>query len=142
MKTKILPLVFVVLFFSCQKENEPESKTSLLTAKAWKFIKIETKTDNLPWFDEIPFMPACERDDELLFKTDGSCLYSEGATKCNPMDSDIIDEVRWSFVDNETKIDFDGGVFVIEKLDHTQFIISATETTGSHTSYVKYTLEH
>jgi len=36
----------------------------------------------------------------------------------------------------------DGAVTAIEKLDHNQFIISATTTSGGDIYYYRYTLEH
>ena len=138
----IFSLFIIILFSSCQKENEPESKTSILTEKAWKFVKIESKTNNGPWLDEVPYMPACEKDNEILFKANHSYVLSEGATKCNPLDSDIMDEARWSFLENETKFEMDGAILVIEKLNHSQFIISASYTSGGDTFYEMYTLEH
>jgi hypothetical protein len=142
MKTIIFSLVLITTLISCQKENEPESKTSILTEKAWKFVKIESKTNNGPWFDEVQLMQSCEKDNEVLFKANHSYLLSEGATKCNPLDPDILDEARWSFLENETKIDMDGAILFIEKLNHSQFIISASETIGADTFYERYTLEH
>jgi hypothetical protein len=142
MKTIIFSLFIFTLLTSCQKEKDPQSRTGLLTGKAWKFVKIESKTNNGPWFDEVQLMSACEKDNEVLFKTNLSYVISEGATKCDPFDPDILDEVRWGFLENETKIDMDGAILFIEKLDQSQFIISASETIGTDTYYERYTLEH
>lgn len=142
MKILIYSLAFITLFVSCKKENDPESKTSILTEKPWKFVRIESKTNNGQWFDEVQFMQQCEKDNEVLFKTNHSYVLSEGATKCNPLDPDIMDEARWTFLENETKFDMDGAVLIIEKLNHSQFIISASETLGTDTFYERYTLEH
>ena len=92
--------------------------------------------------DEVPFWPACKKDDEILFKSDLSYVLSQGASKCDPSDPDISDIATWKFLENETKIDMDGAVLVIEKLDNNQFVISATATMGSDTYYNRYTLEH
>ena len=142
MKTKIFSLAIITLLISCQKEKDSDSKTSILTEKAWKFVKIESKTNNGAWTDEVQFQPACVKDNEMLFKTNLSYVLSEGATKCDPFDPDIMDEARWSFLENETKIDIDGAILFIEKLNNSQFIISASETIGTDTFYERYTLEH
>lgn len=142
MKAIIISLATITLFISCQKEKDPESRTSILTEKAWKFVKIESKTNNGPWLDEVQYQPACVKDNEMLFKANLSYVLSEGATKCDPFDPDIMEEARWSFLENETKIDIDGAILFIEKLNDSQFIISASETIGNDTFYERYTLEH
>lgn len=118
------------------------SKTEMLTARAWKFVKVEYKANSDPWVDEVPFWPNCEKDDQILFKIDQSYILSEGLTKCNPSDPDIMDIATWKFLENETKIDMDGAVTTIDRLDAIQFIISASTTSGTDTYYYKYTLEH
>jgi hypothetical protein len=142
MCTRIFSIAALLLLFSCTKEEENESKMSILTEKAWKFVKVESRTNNGPWFDEAQFWPACKKDDEILFKTNLSYVLSNGATKCTSSDPDVFDIATWKFLDNETKIDMDGAVTSIEKLDHQEFIISASQTQGSDTYYNRYTLQH
>jgi len=142
MCTRILPIAIVFLLFSCQKAEDEESKTSILTEKAWKFVKVESKTNNGAWLDEAQFWAACKKDDEILFKSNNSYVHSNGAIKCSPSDPDVFDVATWKFLDNETRFDMDGAVTNIEKLDHQQFILSASQTIGGDTYYTRYTLEH
>lgn len=141
MQHTILFSVLVLTIFSCSKKND-ESKTGLLTEKPWKWIKIESKVNNDPWDEEVQYWPSCRKDDEMLFKRDHSYVFSNGATKCNFSDPDILDEATWSFLENETKIDIDGSVTKIEVIDHNQLILSETETFGGDTYYYRYTLSH
>ena len=142
MKLRLLQLILLSLFLSCNKEPDSESKTALLTSKAWKFVKAESKVNNGIWVDEAQFWSTCKKDDEILFKTDHSYVLSNGATKCSPSDPQILDEATWKFLESETKIDMDGAITFIEKLDEQQFIISSNTTSGSDTYFYKYTLEH
>ena len=141
MKTIIFTLA-ICLLFSCSKEMEESSRTSLLTGKAWKFVKIESKMNNDPWVDEVLFWLPCEKDDEILFKTDGSYILSNGATKCDASDPDIFDVARWDFLENETKLSMDGAVAAIDELTSQRMVLSATQVSGAGTAYTRLTLEH
>jgi hypothetical protein len=140
MKTLVVLSAFVLLLSACKKDPD-QSKTKLLTEGAWKFIKIEYEMNGL-WIDEVSFWPPCKKDDEIVFMKDHSYILRNGATKCSSSDPDTFDVVRWNFLDDETKLDMDGAVTAIEVLNHSQLILSATQTTGGITSSTKYTLEH
>jgi hypothetical protein len=141
MKLLFMLSVSFLFLVSCKKEPD-NSKTNLLTAKPWKFVKVESKTNNIPWMDEVPFWPQCKKDDEIVFMKDHSYTLRNGATKCDPLDPDVLDVARWNFLDNETKFDMDGAVTTIEVLNESQFVISASETSGGNTYASRYTLEH
>ena len=142
MRLKFLQIILFSFLLSCSKDPDIESKTSLLTGKAWKFVKAESRVNNGIWLDEAQFWPTCKKDDEILFKTNNSYVLSNGATKCNSSDPEILDEATWNFLETETKIDMDGAITLIEKLDTQQFIISSSTIAGTDTYYYKYTLEH
>ena len=142
MSVRFLQIIFLSFLLSCSKDPESDPKTALLTAKAWKFVKAESRVNNGIWLDEAPFWPTCKQDDEILFKTNNSYVLSNGATKCSPSDPEILDEATWKFLETETKIDMDGAITLIEKLDEQQFIISSSTISGTDTYDYKYTLEH
>lgn len=141
MKTLVLVCAILLCMVSCRK-NPDNSKVDLLTEKPWKFVKIESKVNNGPWMDEVQFWPQCQKDDEIVFMRDHSYAIRNGAMKCNPTDPDEFDVATWNFVDKETKLDMDGAVTTIEVLNHTQLVLSSTETTGGDAYLYRYTLEH
>ena len=53
--------------------------------------------------DYYPFMDPCEKDDLLVFESDGTGNRDEGAIKCDPL-SPQFDPCVWSFYENETQL--------------------------------------
>ena len=135
-------LLSFILFWSCQKEKDEAGKQTLLTDRVWKIAKVESKVNNGPWVDEVPFWPACKKDDEWIFLANLSWELTQGINKCDPSAPQVMEHGTWAFLDNETKIDIENVIFLIENLDDQRFIFSASETFGADTQYVKYTLEH
>jgi hypothetical protein len=143
---KLLPvaLVLATSFSACKKDKDEEqakSRTTLLTQKDWFISKFEEKTNNGAWVDDYPNFLACERDNKQTFRTNNTCVYDEGATKCNSADPQT-DIVNWSFTDNETKILLDGESNTIDQLDENSLVLSISETFQGLTYYTRITLRH
>lgn len=118
---------------SCKKDDDNNStpannnnsgggsnltKTEMLTAKKWKVVGLTVGgSDFYALFDD------CDKDDTHEFKTDGTYINDEGATKCDPMDDQIISTDTWKFTDNETKIEYDGGTATIKELTETKMVL-------------------
>jgi hypothetical protein len=134
MKTKFLTFSFtmIVLFtFSACKKNKDEtaaSKLSLLTGKSWVMTKNEVQFNGGPLMDVFPFFENCEKDNRWIFKADGSVELNEGPAACdNNTPGQVLDELRWAFRDNETKLEIDGEPGVIEQLDQSVLRTSITD---------------
>jgi len=141
MKLAINLSIFTFLLFvfsSCNKEKV-KSKTDLLTQKAWKIQKLETKEGNNPWEDDFPTWDACSKDDRYVFRANNTYEFNEGLTKCDPSDPQIIDTGTWSFTNNETKLLIDGDEFTIVSLTDSNLILSSQETIQGITFQVKIT---
>jgi len=141
MKLAINLSIFTFLLFvfsSCNKEKV-KSKTDLLTQKAWKIQKLETKEGNNPWEDDFPTWDACSKDDRYVFRANNTYEFNEGLTKCDPSDPQIIDTGTWSFTNNETKLLIDGDEFTIVSLTDSNLILSSQETVQGITFQVKIT---
>jgi hypothetical protein len=99
----LLGCLFITLF-SCQKSNdgdEPKTKTALLTASLWKINSVGLDLDKNNTVD-LPYpLENCEKDNTLEFKTDGTGISREGATKCDPEDPDS-ENFNWSLKNNDT----------------------------------------
>ena len=123
----LLTIGTTILFSSSckpvEEENTPSnptpaSKTELLTSKVWKVTAFTLDGQN--FFSQLD---DCEKDDLTTFKTNGSFIEDEGATKCNVSDPQIITSSTWKFIDNETKILVDGDTATIKTLSTTSLIL-------------------
>ena len=120
-------LGIIIGFTGCSKDDDEPAvvvtKTQLLTKESWKQVNSEVSTggaftsDWASWDD-------CDKDDLTTFKTDKTYQATEGATKCNPADPDLIDEGTWDFNSDETKLIMDVLSTTIVKLDETDLIIT------------------
>ncbi|KYP15517.1 MAG: hypothetical protein A1D16_21355 [Flavihumibacter sp. CACIAM 22H1] len=88
--------------FSCKKSNdEPKSKPVLLSSGLWKISSIGVDLDKNNTVD-LPYpLENCEKDNTLEFKSDGTGISYEGATKCDPEDPDT-ENFTWALKNNET----------------------------------------
>lgn len=98
----------LVLVLGCSKgtdsaPNITPTKASLLTAKEWVLVSSQYKSTTATiWTDQFALMPACDKDDKLQFKVDGTYELNEGASKCNASNPFIIQTGTWKFALNET----------------------------------------
>lgn len=137
---------FVTVLISCKKDganNVVTSKLDLLTGNYWVITKYEGKTNNEPWTDGFPFFDNCEKDDRWLFKKDGSIELSEGSNACSPnQPNQVLDVLRWAFLNNETKIEIDGKTFTIDQLDEKVLVVSSIEQIGGASYTVRISYGH
>jgi hypothetical protein len=142
---------FVILsgIGACKKDSTADkSKTELITQAAWKLIKSESKTGTGVWVDGTGLFPACERDDNFVFRTNASYEINEGLTKCSPTDPQIYETGTWAFQTNETEVRLtstgssSSDISAIEQLTETTLVITQTYVSGGTTYYDRTTLGH
>lgn len=85
---------------SCKKDNSSApctiSKTGL--AGKYKLTALEYKLNaTTPAMDYMASMDACEKDDIIELKADGSWLYTDAGTVCSPSGTD---NGTWSLTGN------------------------------------------
>jgi len=134
--------IFSIVFPACKKGNDNNSKTQLLTSQEWKIIKSESRVNSDPFTDHYPSLPSCTQDDKYKFNTDNTYVLSEGVSKCNPTDPDIIASGTWHFTLNETKIQIDGTEYTIDQLNGSSFIISNSYYSNPDSNFYRYTFAH
>ena len=129
--TALLLMTFgLLLNAGCKKDDEDDTdqqtKTQLLTSGVWR-ISGHTSPDAYDYdldgtssTDIFSQYDACEKDNTLLFKTDGTYEADEGALKCDPDDAQM-DSGTWAFIENETKMLVDGETIDIIELTSTRF---------------------
>ncbi|SRR6266496_117085 len=141
---KILGIITIIaiLLPACKKGNDDNSKIQLLTSQEWRIIKSESKVNSDPFTDHYPSLPPCTQDDRYKFNTNNTYVLSEGASKCNPTDPDIIVTGTWHFTQSETKIQIDGTESAIDQLNGSSFIISNSYYSNPDTNYYRYSFAH
>ena len=142
----LLILGITILTISSCKKDKAKSKTDLITAGGWKIVKAEQKAGTSAWIDVTP-SAACEKDDVMIFNTNGTFEANEGATKCSPADLQIYDTGTWSFESNETQLKTTSTgspsyTVSIDQLDESTFVTTETYTSGGTTYYYRTTASH
>ena len=145
MNNKLLPIFasILVIFCSCQKEGNSDSKKELLTRNSWVIEKAEEKDGANSWVDTFPYWQACKKDDKWIFRSNFSMELNEAANACSgQVPNQILDIVTWAFAQNETKIRIEDVTFLIETLDENKLIISTSELSGGIQYQTKITFGH
>jgi len=122
-------LCFTALFFAnCDKnDNPPPSNTDHITKSSWKFSSAKAGGA-----DVTANVPACFKDNTMLFVANGSGTISEGANVCAPPSPANF---TWVFQSNGTQINMStpivsggSGVFTIVLLNDVSLVVSQTMT--------------
>ncbi|HEY5969403.1 MAG TPA: lipocalin family protein [Chitinophagaceae bacterium] len=122
-------LCFTALTFSsCDKEdNPPPSNTDYITKSSWKFSSAKAGGS-----DVTGQVPACFKDNTMLFVANGTGTINENTTVCSPASPSNF---TWVFQNNGTEINLStpivsggSGVFTIVLLNDVSLVVSQTMT--------------
>src|SRR6476469_10372650 len=137
MKFLILTMCFSLFLFSCKKDSSTSaSKTDLITKAAWKYQDAGADIDKNGTIDLSisSQLQACETDNTLTLRADGTGTLDEGPTRCDPADPQSSN-VNWNFSNNETIVNFSGagilgisGQFKLLTLTETSLSLSKDTT--------------
>ena len=126
MKKPIFFMLSIALFFvACDKDDNGANNTDNLTGSQWKITSSVAKfTFNgvEQTVDVYAQLPACQKDNLVEFKTDGTFIADEGATKCSPNDPQE-ETGTWVFAQDETHI-----VVVSDDLNFDAEILELTDS--------------
>lgn len=124
MRMALTILTAVLLCAGCKKDKGPD-RTALLTSGPWRLIGMTLFTKSSgETSDEYAKSKACSRDNEFVFNTNYSHEFTEGATKCNSADPQVIYYAKWKFINNEAAIEVTAGS---ERLEMKVLELSASE---------------
>jgi len=91
LKWTLMVMMFSSMVFSCKKENNstPECKVNMTTlAGSYKLAALQYKSSATATpVDYLAFMDACEKDNILILKTDGTYDSNDAGTVCNPSEA-------------------------------------------------------
>lgn len=127
MKNFLYFFAFVFVFSACKKGNtdtptptpQPTNK-ELLTAKAWKYVSWKVNppikdTAGLDVSDVLAYKKPCERDDIILFISNGNVNFDEGPTKCDA-NAPQVQVNYWYFSSTEKEINIGNNKFRVDLL--------------------------
>lgn len=127
-------LVAFVIVSSCSKDEKETVSKAQLIARNWKQIDLLASQAGLPpvsIFDT--FFEPCNKDDIWQFKSDGTYIVVEGATKCSPTDPDTVSSGTWQLTDGETKIIIDDASEPAQTLNIVELTASSLKLSGTET---------
>jgi len=98
-------LAGLVMFAACSKKNDPAPLTPeqlIVTPKGWVITAITVNPavrfpDAPPITDVFASQEPCQKDNITFFTSDLKYKTDEGASKCDPSDTQIQDQGTWSF---------------------------------------------
>jgi hypothetical protein len=143
MKSNIFAILFIAsLAVSCKKNKDdvtPKSTIELLTAegsKTWKVKQALAKQGDLE-VNIIASQNPCITDNLIKLFSDFTYEFSEGATKCNPTDPDLILKANWTLSVDEKSMSIDRFIFLGRTINNPVFILSdVTENSFSGTTSI------
>ena len=122
-------ICFVAISFSsCDKnDNPPPSNTDHITKSPWKFSAAKAGG-----IDVTAQVPACFKDNTMVFAANGTGTISEGSNVCAPPSPSSF---TWTFQNNGTELNMStpivsggSGVFTIVTLNDVILTVSQTMT--------------
>ncbi len=131
MKTRFLISTLCIAFFSitsCKKSSDPAScETTVANLSGAYKLTAEKLTVGSIEQDVLPTYDACELDDVMTLKTDGTYIHTDAGTTCGGDDSGT-----WGVSGNTFTIDGETGTIV--SFDCHNLVISHSELGGTITS--------
>jgi hypothetical protein len=107
MKSLLISTVFFsLLTISCsKKDSSVVSKKELLTSGSWKLAAVTADEDANGTYeiDKFATFSNCYKDNYYTFGNNGVLELNEGATKCNPGDTQTLSGT-WQLTQNETHL--------------------------------------
>jgi len=122
-------LCFTALFFTnCDKNDDPPpSNSDYITKSSWKFSSAKAGGT-----DVTALVPACFKDNTMLFVINGTGTINENTTVCSPPSPSSF---TWVFQNNGAQINLStpivsggSGVFTIVLLNDVNLVVSQTMT--------------
>jgi len=114
-------------YLATYEKHVAPTKMQMLTASPWMLNSIILEMPGYPASDLTP-VNGCEKDNLTKFETDGTFETMEGATKCNPNDPQVITTGNWQFLNNETKLFYEGDELDIVLLSPVNMILKYNDS--------------
>ena len=116
-------------FGACKKDDNNKSNREQLIEKNWRMTAVTTDPPinfgGIQFSDLYAQFQDCDKDDLLIFKTNGTVNYDEGATKCDPTDPQTTTGV-WVLNTDETVVTVDGESWTILEISDNRLKVKYT----------------
>jgi hypothetical protein len=105
-------VIVAIITLSCKKEttnppkDESKTKVEILTSTNWIISEYIKTGDDDSYKNIYESMYDCNRDNEIVFDSNGDYFELAGNSKCDPSDSDIIYQSTWVVNNDTTEIEF------------------------------------
>jgi hypothetical protein len=119
----------ITILVSCKAEGEPQPATII---GKWKQI---AGVYSPAFFSETDYFSddaACAKDDIYEFKANNTFEITEGATKCNPANPQIISSGAYSISSDSKTLTWDGDTYNIVELSASTLKITNAFTNGGN----------
>lgn len=138
-KTTLLGLAIIGSMASCKKDDGGDSspsKTDIITSGEWQFTAVTMNPgyvnpltgDTIT--DFFAYMDACDKDNTIDFKRNGTVIEDEGATKCDDNDPQSTTD-NWKFLNSATQLqiysDTDTTLLNISSLSSSEIITTSQD---------------
>jgi hypothetical protein len=115
------PMKFILILaafaiISCEKGEDSKTgatKMELITKAAWKYEHAALDVNKDGQVDtDLPagYVEACDKDNTLLFKNDGTGVADQGPSKCDQSDPQTTN-FNWAFENGEKNLVFEQSIF-------------------------------
>ena len=110
----LLVIALTIAVTSCKKDAVTKSKKELLTSNQWKYLS--SKTNGV-----ADVLDACEKDDFVIFSSNGTYTYNPTTIKCDP--SETIQTGNWTLSSDEKTLSIDGDEATIVELTESRLVV-------------------
>jgi hypothetical protein len=133
----ILLTASVLGLSSCKKDkNDISAVTVQNISGTYKLTAYTFKEGNLPEENLLAMMDACEKDNPISFKSDGTYSIPDVGIVCTPPGNFSS---TWS-LSNATTMVMNGETHTIKNWNGTQLVLTMTEVNAGVTEVTTYTL--
>jgi hypothetical protein len=131
-KLLITALAFITFFSACKKDDapvKPKTKKEMISSEAGKKWRLSAYTMTYTaggvkeTEDMLADYDACELDNIIILFANKKYEEREGATKCDPSDSDLIDSGTWDLRNNDSEL--------VEVIDGDEYVYKVLEISES-----------
>ncbi len=111
-------------------------------------MKAEEKVGTGQWVDYFATAQTYNKDNIIIFNSNGTFENNEGATKYDPSDPQIIDTGIWSLKNNDATLSTtsagstSANEETIDQLDTNTLVLSSTDTSNGVVYYSRITLSY
>ncbi len=140
-------LLCATVFISCSKNSNNKTKAELLTTGGWRLESKQTRIATATtWTDITSSVTACKKDDVASFTNPSTYTLTEGGSKCNAANPDVVATGSWAFLNNQDDLKITIGsssiIYSLYLVTENVLTIDEIDSTGIVVVYTRYVYFH